>query len=81
MLSYHPAMHDMLGRPKDKNLTLDLGEKINSNKNYFAYLTSGFHSVNEDFLVKQVDALRGEANSYSLLGFDFDLFCFVLICF
>jgi 6-phosphogluconolactonase/glucosamine-6-phosphate isomerase/deaminase len=31
------------------------GEKYNENVNHFAYLTSGFHSVNEDFLVSKVE--------------------------
>eukprot|EP00605_Chrysophyceae_sp_TOSAG23-4_P001876 GSChrysophyteH1.ASY1.ANO1.2071.1 assembled CDS len=35
MLSYHGAMHEMLG------------EKYNKNVNHFAYLTSGFHSVED----------------------------------
>lgn len=33
-----------------------LGERHNQNLNHFAYLTSGFHSVNEQFLHQKVDA-------------------------
>ena len=47
MLSYHAAMHSMLGRPENRQHSAALGEKVNGNKNYFAYLTSGFHSVND----------------------------------
>lgn len=106
MLSYHGAMHEMLGRqpvagfdnfshfltshhqqqghghghghghpshghhahgpdpssykpsykqgPSFSAYPLMLGEKYNSNINHFAYLTSGFHSVNEDFLYHKV---------------------------
>jgi glucosamine-6-phosphate deaminase len=59
MLSYHGAMHYMLGRHPVPNApmiesadsqSLQLGERYNANRNYFAYLTSGFHSVNESFL-------------------------------
>lgn len=85
MLSYHAAMHEMLGRQpsiganeKRKSLDADrdsnaparplrqrstsgtfvyptvssngLGEAYNSNVNHFAYLTSGFHSVNDSFI-------------------------------
>ncbi len=85
MLSYHGAMHDMLGRqpagtvlppgksnvppptsylrPRSGSLTTylgnTLGEKHNKNLNHFAYLTSGFHSVNDDFLWSKVDAVLG----------------------
>lgn len=57
MLSYHGAMHYILGRqpvPDESLIKLAddvvLGERFNGNKNYFAYLTSGFHSVNDSFL-------------------------------
>lgn len=33
-----------------------LGEHYNQNLNHFAYLTSGFHSVNEDFLHHKVES-------------------------
>ena len=49
MLSYHAAMHSMLGRPENRQQSVALGEKVNGNKNYFAYLTSGFHSVNDRY--------------------------------
>lgn len=79
MLSYHGAMHDMLGRqpagtinnidaagpaPRDRTVSeidhagtyyrapLELGEKYNRNVNHFAYLTSGFHSVEDKVLLK-----------------------------
>jgi 6-phosphogluconolactonase/glucosamine-6-phosphate isomerase/deaminase len=98
MLSYHGAMHEMLGRQpagmvtnsyaesvfsvnksggsnpdftaKDKNgnyisparrnrsdsiglvAPLQLGEKYNGNVNHFAYLTSGFHSVEDRVLTR-----------------------------
>jgi hypothetical protein len=88
MLSYHSAMHAMLGRQPathsvrgNPTMTSNddlqalvqgqgarnarsgsnssyrenaLGERFNGNINHFAYLTSGFHSVNEDFLVRKV---------------------------
>lgn len=85
MLSYHGAMHEMLGRQpsiganekrKSSENSTDLepvsitrrqrstsgtfvmpivsstglGEAYNSNVNHFAYLTSGFHSVNDSFI-------------------------------
>jgi len=69
MLSYHPAMHEMLGRPSDRSeLGAVLGESVHGNKNYFAYLTSGFHSVNDSFLSGQVDALVGQDESFDSLG-------------
>jgi glucosamine-6-phosphate deaminase len=89
MLSYHGAMHEMLGRDpsiglneKRKvaaaeavdgrsnrvrstsgNIVLPnrtangLGEAFNSNVNHFAYLTSGFHSVNDSYIQENVDAV------------------------
>ncbi len=95
MLSYHGAMHDMLGRQPvgkpappsinapggggsvqmvDDHYGLSsggssaysapgsysaypanrLGERYNGNLNHFAYLTSGFHSVEDSFLLNQV---------------------------
>lgn len=118
MLSYHGAMHDMLGRQpivyntmrgksaepalidqhssgnlaamgNDESLSSksrgkprsgsyssyrdnQLGEKYNSNINHFAYLTSGFHSVNEDFLHDKVEACLGagfESDGSSLLEY------------
>lgn len=90
MLSYHGAMHDMLGRqkvgtilpvgsreplptthlrPRTGSLTTylgnTLGEKHNDNLNHFAYLTSGFHSVNDDFLWAKVNAVLGMCDSHS----------------
>lgn len=44
-----------------------LGECFNDNVNHFAYLTSGFHSVNDSFLLKQVKTARGEDGSYAFL--------------
>lgn len=106
MLSYHAAMHEMLGRqpvlsvnrvslvadtrlqrqqqvqtsavatlPEHPSTTTStrgrsgsftsytdniLGEKHNGNLNHFAYLTSGFHSVNDDFLWQQANAALGQ---------------------
>ena len=34
-----------------------LGEQVGGNNNHFAYLTSGFHSVNESFLQQQCEAV------------------------
>ena len=95
MLSYHGAMHEMLGRQpagtlfagtggglkkghssqlsltssnnssasRDKldeteNLVapLTLGETFNNNVNHFAYLTSGFHSVEDKVLTRLAEA-------------------------
>lgn len=36
-----------------------LGEAYNGNLNHFAYLTSGFHSVNDDFLWAKVNGVLG----------------------
>jgi hypothetical protein len=36
-----------------------LGEQTNGNTNHFAYLTSGFNSVPDDFLSKWIHAVRG----------------------
>lgn len=45
-----------------------LGEVYNHNLNHFAYLTSGFHSVNDDFLVKKTQIARGpQDGSYEFL--------------
>ena len=103
MLSYHGAMHDMLGRqpvsgtygphhlpieplhshnphvpafpthhaPNHSNnrsragsftsyADNRLGESFNGNLNHFAYLTSGFHSVNDDFLWNKVRGVLGK---------------------
>lgn len=103
MLSYHGAMHEMLGRQPSISVTRVsivadrrqsslqsfkgnsllplppastagrnrsgsftsykenlLGEAYNGNLNHFAYLTSGFHSVNDDFLIAQTTAVLGE---------------------
>jgi 6-phosphogluconolactonase/glucosamine-6-phosphate isomerase/deaminase len=46
-----------LERSVDINVIAPLGEQINGNVNHFAYLTSGFHSVNEDFLSQQCEAV------------------------
>ena len=89
MLSYHGAMHYMLGRQQNEDAHGQghghhssfhhaerfrskarsrsgslgryasagedaLGEAFNGNVNHFAYLTSGFHSVNDDFLLQKV---------------------------
>lgn len=59
MLSYHAAMHSMLGRPDDGWKAENFGEHVRGNKNYFAYLTSGFHSVNDDFLMHHCLNARG----------------------
>jgi len=71
MLSYHAAMHDMLGRnkveQKVKGDDVDLGERIYENQNHFAYLTSGFHSVNDDFLEKMAMGCRGEDGKFTFL--------------
>jgi len=104
MLSYHGAMHEMLGKraagsaPKPvsgvrrnrsdgsmgsvgsleevscSNLVvpLHLGEKFNNNVNHFAYLTSGFHSVEDKVLLRLANAClqvyKGPKNS-NLLHF------------
>lgn len=103
MLSYHGAMHEMLGRQPSISVTRVsivadrrqsslqsfkgnnsmsvlsggaggrgrsgsftsykenlLGEAYNGNLNHFAYLTSGFHSVNDDFLLNQATAVLGQ---------------------
>lgn len=103
MLSYHGAMHEMLGRqavinvnrvsiiadhrrstssasmlsmpygsvrqqskPRSGSFTSYLenvlGEAYNNNLNHFAYLTSGFHSVNDDFLLSKTKAALGGWN-------------------
>ena len=68
MLSYHAAMHEMLGRvPGGVIEYAPLGEAALDNKNHFAYLTSGFHSVNDPFLRKHVMAVRGEDGQYAFL--------------
>lgn len=46
-----------LERSTQVNVLAPLGEQINGNVNHFAYLTSGFHSVNEDFLAQQCNAV------------------------
>jgi hypothetical protein len=73
MLSYHPAMHSMLGRPDDDSLdcsstaVLVLGEQKHGNTNFFSYLTSGFHSVNDAFIQAQLTALGGADADYAPL--------------
>jgi 6-phosphogluconolactonase/glucosamine-6-phosphate isomerase/deaminase len=112
MLSYHAAMHHMLGRRSVESLRagslranvtanagplspltavsteagvqlttpghqaqstfpivsgLKLGETYNHNVNHFAYLTSGFHSVNDAFLRRQILAVSGPGDSYQFL--------------
>lgn len=118
MLSYHGAMHEMLGRqpvgtvfeaevalgrlqapgnekPPSRDSSFSdvpvsagssvvltrtrsgsfsqpaeaftLGERFNKNLNYFANLTSGFHSVNDEFMKKCCVALRGEDGQYKFL--------------
>ena len=91
MLSYHSAMHYMLGRNSIQSINnneinnnelnesqhdftqnllikkrsnsfiersiIKLGELYNNNVNHFAYLTSGFHSVNDDFLYNKINQL------------------------
>lgn len=44
-----------------------LGEVFNNNFNHFAYLTSGFHSVNDSFLQAQVQAIRGDDGEFNFL--------------
>jgi 6-phosphogluconolactonase/glucosamine-6-phosphate isomerase/deaminase len=85
-LSYHGAMHAMLGRTEPYGTNADitlapwptstledqpkvlpsmpapsathvLGEARSGNVNHFAYLTSGFHSVNESYLQQQCEAV------------------------
>lgn len=77
LLSYHAAMHRMLGklpasppvalpvgkrRPSAANMDpfnemdASLGEMYNENVNHFAYLTSGFHSVSNEYLEEQCRA-------------------------
>jgi glucosamine-6-phosphate deaminase len=78
MLSYHGAMHAMLGRPlpgantsgRKRPLGVDseLGEEFNDNTNHFAYLTSGFNSVPDDFLENWVDAMSGANDSYRFVS-------------
>jgi len=62
MLSYHAAMHEMLGRKKGIDESAPLGEAVHNNKNHFAYLTSGFHSVNDPFLRRHVNTIRGDGD-------------------
>ena len=78
MLSYHGAMHEMLGRPlpgantsgRKRPLGVDseLGEEFNDNTNHFAYLTSGFNSVPDDFLENWVDAMSGANDTYTFVS-------------
>ena len=84
MLSYHGAMHEMLGRQPAGTVhaltppvrrrshsvgfdgdevscsklvaPLSLGEKYNHNVNHFAYLTSGFHSVEDKVILRLANA-------------------------
>jgi hypothetical protein len=78
MLSYHGAMHEMLGRPlpgtdasgRKRPLGVDpeLGEEFNDNTNHFAYLTSGFNSVPDDVLENWVDAMSGANDAYKFVS-------------
>lgn len=118
MLSYHPAMHQMLGRKsvdtirggslykapnqagssssfslltvRDRGNSMNsnsmnqpsevmrnanpaarrnmLGEANNDNMNHFAYLTSGFHSVNDSFLRKQIEAAASPNGTFGFLN-------------
>ncbi len=45
-----------------------LGEIHNGNLNYFAYLTSGFHSVNDSFLQKQTEVVSGPNGTWEFLS-------------
>jgi len=59
-LSYHGAMHVMLGRVQKEDGTHEsaaLGEARGGNTNHFAYRTSSFYSVNESFLQAQGEAV------------------------
>lgn len=87
MLSYHGAMHEMLGRQEAGTVynadaprspvkrgtggafdhITRLGEKYNRNINHFAYLTSGFHSVNDEFLWKKVHGVCAPELSFGFL--------------
>lgn len=51
------SMVDLSQLMVQQNSSLRKGELFNENINYFAYLTSGFHSVNDAFLWKQVNAV------------------------
>ena len=62
MLSYHAAMHSILGRPDDGWKLENLGESQYGNKNFFVYLTSGFHSVNDRFLLNHIELARGSSD-------------------
>jgi glucosamine-6-phosphate deaminase len=93
MLSYHGAMHEMLGRQpsigtNEKVRVPDnstgrirsmsgsvpmpsmsgLGEMYNHNVNHFAYLTSGFHSVNDSFLQEKVNAVLAKVSSTTMFS-------------
>jgi glucosamine-6-phosphate deaminase len=112
MLSYHAAMHHMLGSRSVESIKagslranvavsalgasiltamntevgvqltsnndglstfpivsgLKLGESYNHNVNHFAYLTSGFHSVNDEFLRTQINAVSGPDGTYEFLA-------------
>ena len=46
-----------------------LGEQTGDNKNHFAYLTSGFHSVNESYLRDQCEAVLEPADSAAIAYF------------
>lgn len=109
MLSYHGAMHEMLGRQpagmvtnsyaetvfstggssdgvltsKDRPYVsparrkrsdsiglvapLQLGEKFNGNVNHFAYLTSGFHSVEDRVLWRLADSVAAADENSTVL--------------
>jgi glucosamine-6-phosphate deaminase len=67
MLSYHAAMHEMLGSERRYDGSQPSGG--HNNTNYFAYLTSGFNSVTDEFLGKWIDAWRGSGpdGNYALI--------------
>merc|ERR1712167_382677 len=51
--------------------THTLGEQVGGNNNHFAYLTSGFHSVNESFLQQQCEAVMRTVTTATGVGCTF----------
>ncbi len=65
------AAANVIGRTRSGSFSslksIRLGETYNNNINHFAYLTSGFHSVNDSFLRQKASASRGEDKSFAFL--------------
>jgi hypothetical protein len=58
----------------NSNTNTKLGEVHNNNTNYFSYLTSGFHSVSDEFLWSKVDAALNPTSVASGSGGGFSSF-------